>query len=275
MGLHYIWYTTLLKSFKAPEVLGQERYGPKVDLWSIGAIMYELLVGLPPFNASNHIQLLKMINDSTEVNIPGHISGPARDLLLNLLQKDPNKRCEFEELFNHPFLNPGGPLLRNTLASGKGSSSQLTDFSIKVPEETSELPIFKNAVYLIIHSDKITEDVQQKLLILQRATLNLLKIKDPALKIVALDILKDVRQIMMHNLSRLDDTSFVELSDHLISVYAEGITREAIAFERVEAIPKAIECYERVMILLGKGNIHDLVKSRCFTLTQKSAESQK
>ena len=90
----------------APEVLGQEKYGPKIDLWSIGAIMHELLLGSPPFNASNHIQLLRMINESTEIHIPKHLSEHARDLLLKLLQKDPNKRCEFEEFFNHPFLNP-------------------------------------------------------------------------------------------------------------------------------------------------------------------------
>ena len=240
--------------------------------------MYELLVGSPPFNASNHIQLLKMINDSTEINIPEHISEQARDLLLKLLQKDPNKRCEFEEFFNHPFLNPVGAFfqLKNSLVSGKSSSSKLAiEVSTNVPEETPELPIFKNAVYLIIHSDKITENVQQKLLILQRATRNLLKIKDPALKMVAFEILKDVRQIMMHSLDGLDDTSFVECCDHLVNMYAEGIIREAIVFERIRAFLKAIECYERVMILLGKGNIHDLVKSRCLTLMQKSVEFQK
>ena len=39
--------------YSAPEVLAGEPYSYKADVWSMGAILYELLVGLTPFNAGN------------------------------------------------------------------------------------------------------------------------------------------------------------------------------------------------------------------------------
>ena len=45
----------------APEVLGNSKYNSKADIWSIGACIYEMIYGQPPFVASNMIDLLKII----------------------------------------------------------------------------------------------------------------------------------------------------------------------------------------------------------------------
>lgn len=65
--------------------------------------MYELLVGRPPFEAANHIHLLKVI-EGTEPVFPSSIGNDAKELLSALLQKDPQKRCSFEYFFAHSFL---------------------------------------------------------------------------------------------------------------------------------------------------------------------------
>lgn len=39
--------------YMAPELQRQEKYTEKSDLWSVGVIMFELIVGFPPFFASN------------------------------------------------------------------------------------------------------------------------------------------------------------------------------------------------------------------------------
>lgn len=45
------------------------KYDSKADLWSVGAILYELVVGKPPFTGANHVQLLRAIERS-EARIP-------------------------------------------------------------------------------------------------------------------------------------------------------------------------------------------------------------
>lgn len=45
----------------APEVLNNEAYNNKADIWSIGTVFYEMLFGKPPFVASNMLDLIKNI----------------------------------------------------------------------------------------------------------------------------------------------------------------------------------------------------------------------
>ncbi|KAJ3268026.1 Serine/threonine-protein kinase [Terramyces sp. JEL0728] len=47
--------------YMAPEILRGEKYDAKSDLWSMGAILYEILIGKTPFRAQNHIELLRKI----------------------------------------------------------------------------------------------------------------------------------------------------------------------------------------------------------------------
>ncbi|KAF8404404.1 hypothetical protein HHK36_009289 [Tetracentron sinense] len=47
--------------YMAPEVLEFQKYDEKVDMWSVGAILFELLNGYPPFHGSNSVQLLQNI----------------------------------------------------------------------------------------------------------------------------------------------------------------------------------------------------------------------
>ena len=45
----------------APEVLNNQEYDFKADIWSIGTVFFELLFGKPPFTAGNMVDLLKNI----------------------------------------------------------------------------------------------------------------------------------------------------------------------------------------------------------------------
>ena len=59
--------------YMAPEILSYQKYDAKADLWSVGTILYELLVGRPPFTGANPMQLLKNIERS-DAKIPGKIA---------------------------------------------------------------------------------------------------------------------------------------------------------------------------------------------------------
>lgn len=99
--------------YMAPEILQSHKYDAKADLWSVGTILYELVVGRPPFNGSNHVALLHNI-ERNEAKIPDQIarnlSAACVDLIYSLLKRDPVQRISFEEFFNHPFLAATTPL---------------------------------------------------------------------------------------------------------------------------------------------------------------------
>jgi len=90
----------------APEVLKRSEYSKKADLWSVGVISYQLLFNVLPFKARSQDELLQVILKSKEVKYPNtnKISPSLENLLNNLLQKDPDKRLNWKEFLNHPFL---------------------------------------------------------------------------------------------------------------------------------------------------------------------------
>eukprot|EP01116_Phalansterium_solitarium_P022253 TRINITY_DN7280_c0_g1_i1.p1 TRINITY_DN7280_c0_g1~~TRINITY_DN7280_c0_g1_i1.p1 ORF type:complete len:699 (+),score=134.04 TRINITY_DN7280_c0_g1_i1:100-2196(+) len=92
--------------YMAPEILRLQSYSVKSDLWSVGAILFEMLSGAPPFPVKNHVDLLRMIDKKFKLTIPPdlHLSKSCLDLLQSLLKQDPLQRMSWEEFFMHPFL---------------------------------------------------------------------------------------------------------------------------------------------------------------------------
>ncbi|KAK7477825.1 hypothetical protein BaRGS_00030903, partial [Batillaria attramentaria] len=93
--------------YMAPEIICKKSYDARVDLWSIGVILYECLFGRAPFASKSFKELGEKIWDSKPVELPAgvHVSDECRDLLLRLLQRDPDDRISFEEFFSHPFVD--------------------------------------------------------------------------------------------------------------------------------------------------------------------------
>eukprot|EP00850_Spirogloea_muscicola_P021113 SM000237S08130 [mRNA] locus=s237:115968:120950:+ [translate_table: standard] len=94
--------------YMAPEILQFQKYDAKADLWSVGAILYELVTGRPPFGGANHIQLLRNI-EQREVRFPESVAAVLSPACINLcrglLNRRPAERLSFEEFFHHPFLD--------------------------------------------------------------------------------------------------------------------------------------------------------------------------
>lgn len=94
--------------YMAPEVLLKKGYGMECDWWSLGAIMYEMLFGYPPFSADDpRLVCRKIINWKTCLKFPDEprISDEARDLISHLLC-DVKTRLGtrgVEELKAHPW----------------------------------------------------------------------------------------------------------------------------------------------------------------------------
>ncbi|KAI1724689.1 protein kinase domain-containing protein [Ditylenchus destructor] len=93
--------------YMAPEVIMSLQYCAKADLWSVGTIMYQCLVGKAPFVAQTP-QALKNFYErhkDLQPNIPEYCSPALADLLLKLLKRNPRDRIEFNDFFTHPFLH--------------------------------------------------------------------------------------------------------------------------------------------------------------------------
>mgnify|MGYP000250286629 FL=1 len=99
----------LIKSIKgtplymAPELVCNKAYDHRVDLWSLGVIVYELYYGAPPFVADGFPQLFEVIQSHTVV-YDETISASFRGFLRGLLVKDPAQRLQWPDLASHDFV---------------------------------------------------------------------------------------------------------------------------------------------------------------------------
>ncbi|KAB5527267.1 hypothetical protein DKX38_021114 [Salix brachista] len=142
--------------YMAPEIIQNKKYDAKADLWSVGAVLFQLVTGKPPFDGNSQYQLFQNILTSTELRFPQgaleELHPDCVDLCRGLLRRNPGtvqdgellclfmctcyvfacgwgglvvevykpsskiERLTFKEFFNHKFL--GDPML---LVSAKSS----------------------------------------------------------------------------------------------------------------------------------------------------------
>lgn len=89
--------------YMAPEILRYEKYDAKADLWSVGTVLYEMMVGKPPFRASNHVELLRKIERGEDrIRFPEEttLSDSMKRLIRRLLRRNPVERISFSDFFN-------------------------------------------------------------------------------------------------------------------------------------------------------------------------------
>ncbi|CAG8663055.1 24286_t:CDS:2 [Gigaspora margarita] len=102
--------------YLAPEMVRRLPYNENVDVWALGILCYELLVGVPPFEAIGfHETCRRIVCDN--VNIPDHVSSEARNFILMVLQKIPFCRPSLEDILNHPWIR-----MHNSMTTPPSSS---------------------------------------------------------------------------------------------------------------------------------------------------------
>ena len=77
--------------YLAPEVIKRQGHNKAVDWWCLGSIIYEMVVGLPPFYSKSRSELFDKIKFNNP-NIPPYVSNKLRNLLEQLFQKKPENR---------------------------------------------------------------------------------------------------------------------------------------------------------------------------------------
>ncbi|RVE42751.1 hypothetical protein evm_012575 [Chilo suppressalis] len=93
-------------NYIAPEILTKKGHSFEVDIWSLGCIMYTLLVGKPPFETSTLKDTYKRIKQC-EYRIPSSLRKPAASMIVLQLQANPARRPSVDKLLQHEFFSSG------------------------------------------------------------------------------------------------------------------------------------------------------------------------
>ncbi|XP_003368968.1 serine/threonine-protein kinase 6, partial [Trichinella spiralis] len=83
-----------------PEMICHDSYDEKIDIWALGVLLYEFLVGDPPFFAPSQKATMRLIS-TCEFTIPDSVSDAAKDVIN---KKDPSERMLLDELMIHPWM---------------------------------------------------------------------------------------------------------------------------------------------------------------------------
>lgn len=127
--------------YMAPELIEEKPYDHAADIWSVGCILYELLVGFPPFSTKNIIQLINKVRYDA-IQWPSHISDVCLDFLQGVLDKDSRRRLSWPKLLKHPFV---------------------AEYFDRYPPESSALP--KDAISLtqpLSESEELAKEIQRQ-----------------------------------------------------------------------------------------------------------------
>ena len=135
------------QEYLAPEILKRQGHGRAVDWWSLGALLYEMLAGLPPFYTQNRDILFENICNS-ELSYPPSLSPNAKGVLRGLLTKDPQKRLgsgpgDADDIQRHVFFTSidWEKLMRGEIAPPwKPQIASSTDTS-QFDQEFTSMPI--------------------------------------------------------------------------------------------------------------------------------------
>ena len=90
--------------YMAPELLQNQKYNIKSDIWSLGIIMYEIVMKNHPFKSNNITDLMNKINNNKPILTNSDFSNGCKELISDLLIVDYTKRLDWNELFTNKWL---------------------------------------------------------------------------------------------------------------------------------------------------------------------------
>ena len=96
-------------NYIAPEVLdGKQGHSYEVDMWSLGVIVYTLLIGKPPFETSDVKTTYRRIRMNA-YTFPEHVqvSDAAKSLITRILNGEPSRRPSLDDMLAHDFFHQG------------------------------------------------------------------------------------------------------------------------------------------------------------------------
>ncbi|KAG0710829.1 Serine/threonine-protein kinase PLK4 [Chionoecetes opilio] len=91
-------------NYISPEVVTRSSHGLESDVWSLGCMLFIMLVGHPPFDGKGLKESIFTKVVLGEYKVPSYVSGEARSLIADCLQKNPKERIKLDLVPSHPFM---------------------------------------------------------------------------------------------------------------------------------------------------------------------------
>ncbi len=111
-----------------PEMIEDKPHDEKVDLWSLGVLCYELLVGKPPFETPSHEGTYNKIR-KVEYRCPPYMNVDACDLINKLLKHNPHDRLSLEGVMQHRWIKTHAKNAEQVRASATAAAQAVASSS--------------------------------------------------------------------------------------------------------------------------------------------------
>ena len=150
----------------APEVL-KKNYNKKCDIWSAGIILYVMLLGKLPFHGKNTEELLNNISkgvykkSGTEWD---SISSNAKDLIINMLEYNPEKRFTAQKCLDHPFIL--------NLKTNKTNNISMAKVLKNISEINAREKLQQATIAYIVHNLNQTKEINDLQKVFQEMDVN-------------------------------------------------------------------------------------------------------
>lgn len=103
----------------SPEILGKKGYGPPVDLWASGVVLYIMLCGRFPFFGKTDVEYVQSLHRGANMTGPDwdSVSDTGKAFLCALLSLDPKRRLTAKAALDHDWMLEGSDALQKNLSS--------------------------------------------------------------------------------------------------------------------------------------------------------------
>uniref|UniRef100_A0A8C6U9X6 Serine/threonine-protein kinase ULK3 n=1 Tax=Neogobius melanostomus TaxID=47308 RepID=A0A8C6U9X6_9GOBI len=264
--------------YMAPEMVCRRQYDSRVDLWSVGVILYEALFGRAPFASRSYAELEEKIRSNQPIELPlgMKVSKDCRDLLLRLLERNPDTRITFAEFFLHPFVDLEHMPSAESLSKAKDlvmqavQKDQEGDRSSALSFYCSALEHFVPAIHY--ETDRLRKDaLRQKVsqYVSRAEELKALVASDNRVTFEEAQTARDVLREMSRDRPRL--LSALEMA-------STAIAKEESGLDDFETLDLYQQCLGELLLALA-GTFHKHTKSilyhsrlHCLKLNQKGLE---
>nr|KAF6347188.1 polo like kinase 4 [Pipistrellus kuhlii] len=107
-------------NYISPEIATRSAHGLESDIWSLGCMFYTLLIGRPPFDTDTVKNTLNKVV-LADYEMPAFLSGEAKDLIHQLLRRNPADRLSLSSVLDHPFMSRNSSTKNKDLGTSEDS----------------------------------------------------------------------------------------------------------------------------------------------------------